>query len=213
MWRAVSCCRLLCSRLYWWELEIVPLPPLTPGTGGFSVALGLARCAGLFLLPAACLRLCPQKAMLKMGRRARGSALGVLFLEVICLPARRSSGCSRGALAHGRTLLLYRGLLKIFFQSQGWQGQLARKLSAFPKSFTQLLLVPRDVKQEGPQDVQDADKINMGELSVSYHQLYFTFVLDFTEHKTQGLAPWLLSLLSSPKLPKLEYYMLNRRQQ
>lgn len=49
-------------------------------------------------------------------------------------------------------------------------------------------------KARGPQDVQDADKINTGELSVSYHQLQFTSVLDFTEHKTKGPAPCLFSV-------------------
>lgn len=128
-----------------------------------------------------------------MGGRARGSALGVLFLEEICLPAPQSSGCSRGVLTRGQTLLLYRGFLKIFFQSQGWQGQLVRKLF-FPNPLHSYFWFLETHKARGPQDVQDADKINTGELSVSYHQLQFTSVLDFTEHKTKGPAPCLFSV-------------------
>lgn len=73
-----------------------------------------------------------------------------------------------------------------------WQG-LARKLF-FPNPSHSYFWFLETHKARGPQDVQDADKINTGELSVSYHQLQFTSVLDFTEHKTKGPAPCLFSL-------------------
>lgn len=68
-------------------------------------------------------------------------------------------------------------------------------------------------KARGPQDVQDADKINTGELSVSLPSasVYFCSWFHWTQDKRTSSSPFFLS--SSPKLPKLECYMLNRRQQ